>query len=177
MTRFERFKTQLSKSQGFTLVELLVVMALISILAAMISGSFVSATIKARDSKRKSDIGQMQRSLEAYYNDYGVYPNSTNGGIVVGGSTLGWGATFKDGNGTIYMAQLPNDSKQPRIQYYYVSAANHKSYQIFTHLENTIDLQLLSTIPPTSAPGMVCGTTACNYGVSSSNIKVTDTLP
>lgn len=175
---FAALKQKISQTQGFTLVELLVVMVLIGILASLIAGSFVGATIKARDSKRKADIGQLQRALEAYYNDYGVYPSSSNtvsSNIMVGGSALGWGSAFQDANSTLYMAQLPNDAKQPTIQYFYVSRADHKAYQIFIHLENTLDPQLLSSTPPSA--GNVCGTSACNYGVSSSNIKVTDALP
>ena len=44
---------------------------------------------KADDTKRKSDLAQIQRALEAYYQDFGMYPDDNNATstykIVVGG--------------------------------------------------------------------------------------------
>jgi len=61
------------KHRGFTLVEALVVIAIISILAIIIAVSLVSSRGKARDAKRKMEISQIGRflSLSCYLPDGG----------------------------------------------------------------------------------------------------------
>lgn len=60
-------------SKGFTLLELLVVISIISILIAMGSVAFSTAQRKGRDSKRRSDVQQMQKAFEQYYAETGGY--------------------------------------------------------------------------------------------------------
>lgn len=65
-------------SKGFTLIEMLVVISLIGILAALGLVSFASAQKQARDTTRKSDLKQYQTSLEVFGNIAGgVYPSRT----------------------------------------------------------------------------------------------------
>lgn len=64
------------KKNGFTLIELLVVVAIIGLLASIVMASLNSARSKARDSRRKADIHQIQNALELYNNTYGGYPVS-----------------------------------------------------------------------------------------------------
>lgn len=63
------------KSKGFTLIELLVVIAIIGILATVVLSSLSQARKRARDTKRLSEIKQMQNALELYYLDNGFYPS------------------------------------------------------------------------------------------------------
>lgn len=61
--------------RGFTLIELLVVMSIIGILAALAMTGFTAARKNARDTQRKSDLGQYRIALEAYSaNNGGKYP-------------------------------------------------------------------------------------------------------
>lgn len=63
---------------AFTLIEMLVVISLIGILAAIALVSFGGAQKQARDTTRKSDLKQYQTSLEIYGNlTNGVYPSRT----------------------------------------------------------------------------------------------------
>lgn len=60
---------------GFSLLELLVVLSIMAILITLSISSFTTAQRKSRDSKRKSDIRQIQGSLEQYYSVCGYnYP-------------------------------------------------------------------------------------------------------
>ncbi|PIR82629.1 hypothetical protein COU20_01565 [Candidatus Kaiserbacteria bacterium CG10_big_fil_rev_8_21_14_0_10_59_10] len=64
-----------SFSRGFTLIELLVVIAIIGILSSVVLASLNSAREKGRDSRRISDIKQLQLALELYYDgNSSTYP-------------------------------------------------------------------------------------------------------
>lgn len=62
------------KEKGFTLIELLVVIAIIGVLAAIILVSLNNARGKARDSRRISEVRQVQNALQLAYNDSNSYP-------------------------------------------------------------------------------------------------------
>lgn len=68
-----QIKTQ-NTSRGFTLLELLVVMAIIGILAMIILGALSEARAKARDSARMATVSEIQKALEMYYHNNGEYP-------------------------------------------------------------------------------------------------------
>ncbi len=63
------------KQSGFTIIELLIVIAIIGILATLVLTNFQGAQAKGRDTVRKSDINSLYQKLEEYYNENGTYPN------------------------------------------------------------------------------------------------------
>ncbi|MBI2030997.1 MAG: type II secretion system protein GspG [Candidatus Levybacteria bacterium] len=68
----------LKSSFGFTLIEILIVLALIGILSVIFFINF-SVIPKARDAQRKADLKQLEKAVEQYRSDNGIYPN--NNGI------------------------------------------------------------------------------------------------
>lgn len=58
------------------MIELLVVVAIIGLLATLAVVAFGNSRAKARDAKRKADIVQIQKALDMYYSDNGLYPAS-----------------------------------------------------------------------------------------------------
>lgn len=64
---------QKSKS-GFTLVELLVVVVVIAIIATITVVAYQGVQARARDDRRKTDIANITKALELYYQDNGAYP-------------------------------------------------------------------------------------------------------
>lgn len=62
------------KSQGFTIVELLIVIVVIAILATLVIVTFTGIQQKARDSQRQTDVNALASHLEAYYANNGYYP-------------------------------------------------------------------------------------------------------
>jgi prepilin-type N-terminal cleavage/methylation domain-containing protein len=60
---------------GFTLVELLVIVAIIGILSTIVIVSLVQARKKARTIAVISEVKQLVNALELYYSKYGHYPN------------------------------------------------------------------------------------------------------
>lgn len=87
-----------SKKQAFTIIELLVVISVIAIIATLAIVFLRQARVNARDSKRLSDIRQIQVALELFYNEVGRYPNeeelSTNNSI--------------EHNGSVFMNKIPS---------------------------------------------------------------------
>lgn len=66
------------KTYGFTLVELLIVIVIISVLAATVIVSFGAIQKTARDSKRSADMMLFTDKLNKYFNANGVYPDYTS---------------------------------------------------------------------------------------------------
>lgn len=73
----DRILSRKQKRQGFTIVELLIVIVVIGILAAITIVAYNGVQQRARDTKRKQDIEVIAKSLELYYIDNGKYPTSS----------------------------------------------------------------------------------------------------
>lgn len=71
------------------MIELLVVIAIIGILSSVVLASLNSAREKARDSRRKSDLGQIRTALTLYYDKYGNWMQ-TGSGCGYSGNGAGW---------------------------------------------------------------------------------------
>jgi prepilin-type N-terminal cleavage/methylation domain-containing protein len=64
----------IKNSKGFTIVELLIVIVIIGILAALVLNSFRGVQERARDTKRQTDVNAQATQLEVYYTDNAGYP-------------------------------------------------------------------------------------------------------
>lgn len=62
--------------KGFTLIELVVVMALIAILAALGVGAIIVARNTAKETTHKSNAKTIQTGLEAFFAKNGTYPTA-----------------------------------------------------------------------------------------------------
>ncbi len=60
--------------RAFTLIELLIVVAIIAILAAIAVPNFLHAQLRAKISRVLADMRTVSTAVEAYAGDYGVYP-------------------------------------------------------------------------------------------------------
>ena len=68
---------QLRKSNnrgGFTLIEILIVIAILGLLASIVLVGLGGARAKARDARRIADLRGVQNALEVYYSARGQYP-------------------------------------------------------------------------------------------------------
>jgi len=65
-------------SSGFTIVELLIVIVVIGILAALVVTTYNGIQQKARDTERKTDINALHGQIEAYQAQNGKYPTLGN---------------------------------------------------------------------------------------------------
>ena len=64
---------------GFTIVELLIVIVIIGILAAITIVAYNGIQERANFSKSQSDLSALNKAIQLYYADNGSYPSSTSG--------------------------------------------------------------------------------------------------
>lgn len=85
-----------AKERGFTIVELLIVIVVIAILAAITIVAFNGIQARARDNVRKQDLAQLVKATKLYAVDNGDYAEANCGS---GGSGSGWLSSDYDGAG------------------------------------------------------------------------------
>ena len=75
-----KLKQLRSKQEGFTIIELLIVIVVIGILAALVITTFSGIQAKGRNTARETDITALNKQLEAYYatNENSNYPTLAN---------------------------------------------------------------------------------------------------
>ena len=83
------------KHRGFTIVELLIVIVVIAILAAVTITAFNGVQSRSRDTARIAKIKSIAKAIELYKIDTGRYPQIQDGSgteSVCGSQTDNWGA-------------------------------------------------------------------------------------
>lgn len=101
--------------RGFTLIELMVVIAIISILIGITFVGTAPSVQAGYDARRKADLVSIKTALELYYNQNGSYP-TTNGSWSsqdgTGGTTNN-GTNWIPGLASTYIQKLPQDPLYP----------------------------------------------------------------
>ena len=65
-----------NRHQGFTLVELLVVLVIVALLLSIVLPRYTKSINKAEESALRSDLATLSVSIDRYYADKGQYPTS-----------------------------------------------------------------------------------------------------
>lgn len=148
--------------QGFTLVELLVVISIMSILTLITVSQFTTARKKARDVQRKGDLSALSKALQMYFADYGNLPTAAT-------INNNWGGEFKDNTNYVYMKVLPRE-RTLTTPFCYVVTTDLKSYGLFAMLENTVDSDC--HMNDDEGEYVHCGGNHYCYSIVSPNISV-----
>ena len=134
--------------RGFTLIALLVVIAIIGVLATVVLASLNSARRKSRDARRLTDVKQIQLALELYYDGFGAqhYPTGTATctavPTAVAGENYGLGALVVNGG---YISSIPRDPGDPTKCYRYRIPVNFQTtYHLAAVLEDSANIALNS---------------------------------
>ncbi|MEW6715581.1 MAG: type II secretion system major pseudopilin GspG [Nitrospirota bacterium] len=77
MKRF--YKTEYSKNAGFTLIEVMVVIVILGILAAIIAPRLIGRTDDAKVAQAKIQIKNFETALKLFKMDNGFYPSTEQG--------------------------------------------------------------------------------------------------
>lgn len=106
-------------ARGFTLVELIVVIAIIGMLFSVVVALFSGAQRDAKDKRRVADLQQLQKALELYHVDHQGFPKESEG---ANGNTA-TNATFKNIMAE-YLRGTPTDPINNDTFFYYYDGAH-----------------------------------------------------
>ena len=78
--------------EGFTIVELLIVIVVIAILATITLVSYSGIQQRAQFAKMQTDLSSLNKAIQLYYSDNGHYPITSESGTgCKSGAWCGWG--------------------------------------------------------------------------------------
>ena len=116
---------KLNSQGGFTLLELLLVIVVVSLLAFVLYPRIVAGPINARDADRKQDIAKIKGALESYFQENGNYPSALT--------------TLAEGSTPFLKPPIPVDPRS-KVSYIYLPSGNPAtSYVLRANLENAKD--------------------------------------
>ena len=117
------------RARGFTLIEIMVVVVIIGLLAAVIVPTVINKVDEARVAKAKEDIESIQEALQAYRLDNSVYPTTDEGLEALVKKPNDPSITHWNGP---YLQRLTKDPWGH--SYHYVYPGTHgQSYDLFTY--------------------------------------------
>jgi general secretion pathway protein G len=114
---------------GFTLVELMVVIVIIGLLATLVALTVLPNLGKANDQKAKADIATLDQAMELYRLNNLNYPSTADGlqALLKPPASLTDPSRYQQGG---YIKKLPNDPWGRA--YLYASPGQHGTFDIYT---------------------------------------------
>jgi prepilin-type N-terminal cleavage/methylation domain-containing protein len=136
-------KSGFKSRRGYSIIEILVVIAVIGALAVIGLVSLNRSREKARDAHRRQDLATIRTALLTYYDDNGFsYPDTVGGAGEPDQSSLNQGIFNSDEAlnpifDEFLSKVLTPPSTDPVFQYWYDANDTQSEYIVYTHLEGT----------------------------------------
>ncbi|MES2436700.1 MAG: type II secretion system protein [Patescibacteria group bacterium] len=131
-------RINLRSEKGFTVIELIVVFAIIGLLSSFVLTTTSTARFNARSAQRLADLGQIHVALELYYDEHQSYPPSSGWNGIY--SCWGYASTDSNANGWIsqlvprYIYKLPRDPRNHiNCDAQYIYSSNTVDYKLIAH--------------------------------------------
>ena len=123
---------KLTNRGGFTLIEIMVVIVILAMLAAIVGPKLMGRTDDAKVTDARVQIKNIETALKLYKLDTGSYPSTEQGlGALVTKPTVGViPNSYKDG-GYLESKKMPKDPWGN--DYLYVSPGEHGDYDLFSY--------------------------------------------
>lgn len=120
-----------NNKKGFTLIEIMVVIVILALLAALVGPKIMGRTDDAKIQTTKTQIRNLESALKLYKLDNGVYPSTEQGlSSLVTIPTVGQiPKSYKDG-GYLESKQVPKDGWGN--EYLFVSPGDHGDYDLYS---------------------------------------------
>jgi len=137
-------KNERNFKNGFTLIEILVVIFIIALLLAVTQVSLSSARAKARDITRLSNVRQAQNALELYFYNKNIFPIADNIALgsdarqVLCDSSSGF-QPDADGCDKVFLNQLSTAPARTADDSYIYKSSDGQTYSLTFVLEKTAD--------------------------------------
>ena len=166
----QKTKAKNKKNEGFTLIEILIVVAIIAILASVVLVGLEPTQQAGRDARRVSDLTEVQNGLELFYNACGYYPgrswgnvgcatgyaDPSGGGSAAAGAlaysamdkVLGWASGDLNGSFSLGLGitSLPQDPTNHGNYQYEYSTQVEDSYTLGAQFENVNNAAMGSSL-------------------------------
>jgi len=126
--KFEK-QSNIKTNNGFSLIEIMVVLAIIDLLAAIVAPNVMNALSQGKEKKVRADFTQLETALKMYKMDNGSYPTSDQGleALVTAPSGSPEPRSYPNEG---YMPRLPQDPW--KFDYIYLSPGDGRPYDIYT---------------------------------------------
>lgn len=118
-----------SPQSGFTLIEIMVVVVILGILAALVAPNILGRTGEARITAAQSDINSISNALDLYKLDNHAYPSTDQGLEALVSKPSGYPEPA-NWNPEGYLKSLPKDPWAN--DYQYLSPGSERAYDLYS---------------------------------------------
>jgi general secretion pathway protein G len=124
--------SSINNRRGFTLIEIMVVVVILALLAALVGPKLIGRTDDARITDARVQIKNIETALKLYKLDNGNYPSTDQGllSLVVKPTVGVIPRNYKEG-GYLESKKIPKDPWSN--DYLYISPGEHGDYDLFSY--------------------------------------------
>lgn len=161
-------KSMNKAQKGFTLIEMLIVIAVITILAGVVFNGIQGVRETTRDTRRIGDLTNVQSILEMYMNQCNHYPGVADSVTNCNHPNITTWSDLVTALSTV-SSKIPSDPVPSKTYYYGVDAADGLQYVVGAALEreNAALKDDVDTPSFTPAPSVDCSDSNLRYCVES----------